>query len=70
MSAVDLTDAHEVLISEFETLEREFDQHRLAAGRTEKKLREEIRELRRQLASAIAEIEELQKILERAYIES
>lgn len=64
----DLIDAHEVLISEYEILEREFDQLRAAKLRTDERFRSEIRELRRQLRLAIEEVAELQNLLSRSWV--
>ena len=63
-----LTDAHEVLIGEYEELERAFDQFRASKTREAAKLRLENRELRRQLRLLMAEVAELQSLLERAWI--
>jgi hypothetical protein len=63
-----LTDAHEVLIGEYEALEREFDQFRSAKTREAARLRAELRDVRRELAVAVAEVIELQGLLEKAWI--
>jgi len=64
----ELIDTHEVLIGEYEALEREFDQLRLAKMREGARLRAENRELKRQLTLAIAEIDELQNLLSRSWV--
>jgi uncharacterized protein YlxW (UPF0749 family) len=63
-----LTDAHEVLIGEYEELEREFDKYRATRTREAAKLRAENRDLRHQLRLLIGEVAELQSLLERAWI--
>ena len=61
---VSLVDAHEILISEYELLER-----RLTSKTHEvKRLRGEVRELRAQLKQAIEEVDELQGILSKAWV--
>jgi len=64
----ELIDTHEVLIGEYEALEREFDQLRLAKMREGARLRAENRELKRQLTLAFAEIDELQNLLSRSWV--
>jgi hypothetical protein len=64
----ELIDTHEVLIGEYEALEREFDQLKLAKMREGARLRADNRELRRQLKIAVDEIEELQTLLARSYV--
>lgn len=66
----ELMEAHEILIGEYEMLEREFDQMRLAKGRECARLRKENRELARQLRIALVEIDELQSLLSRAYVKT
>jgi len=67
---IDLTDSHEVLISEYEMLEREFDQFRVAKERELKRLRDLVKELRGQLRSAVEEVHELQDLLSRSYLKA
>jgi hypothetical protein len=64
----DLTDAHELLIGEYELLERQFDQLRASKQRSDERLRNEIRELRRQLRIAVDEVSELQSLLAKAWV--
>jgi len=64
----ELIDTHEVLIGEYEALEREFDRLKLAKMREGARLRQENRELKRQLTIAIAEIDELQSLLSRSWV--
>jgi len=66
----ELIDTHEVLIGEYEALEREFDQLRAAKMREATRLREKNHELARQLRIALAEIDELQSLLARAYVKT
>jgi len=65
---IDLTDSHEVLIQEYEILEREFDQLRVAKARSEERLRKRVAELQQQLRQAVLEIDELQSLLGRAWV--
>ena len=67
---IDLTDSHEVLISEYEMLEREFDQYRVSKEREVTRLRTQVKELREHLRSAIEEVAELQTLLERSYLKA
>jgi hypothetical protein len=64
----DLTEAHELLIQEFEMLERDYDRLKLAKYRAEQRLKRDNFELRRQLRIAVEEIEELQSLLARSYV--
>jgi hypothetical protein len=64
----DLIDAHELLISEYEILEREFDQLRVAKERYIERQRKEIRELRQHLRLAMDEVTELQSLLGNAWV--
>jgi predicted RNase H-like nuclease (RuvC/YqgF family) len=64
----ELIDTHEVLIGEYEALEREYDQLKLAKMREGARLRNENRELRRQLKVAVEEIDELQSLLARSWV--
>jgi light-regulated signal transduction histidine kinase (bacteriophytochrome) len=66
----DLTDAHELLIAEHEILERDYERLKLAKARSEAKLKRDNFELRTQLRAALAEIEELQDLLERSYVKT
>lgn len=66
----DLTDAHELLIQEFEMLEHDYDRLKLAKLRGEEKARREIGELRQHLRNALAEIDELQSLLARSFVKA
>ena len=63
-------EAHEILIGEYEALEREFDQLRLSKMRESARLRKEMKELRQQLRLALMEVDELQTLLSRAYVKA
>lgn len=67
---IDLTDSHEVLISEYEILEREFDQLRAAKAREGERLRREIHELRSHLRRAMSENDELQALLAKCWVKA
>jgi len=64
----DLEEAHELLIEEHEMLERDYDRLKLAKYRSEKRLKRDNFEMRRQLRIALEEIEELQSLLARSYV--
>lgn len=66
--SIDLTDAHELLITELEILEREFDQLRASKRRLEERKNKEIRELRQHLRQAMEEVTELQNLLAHAWV--
>jgi hypothetical protein len=64
----ELEEAHELLIEEHEILERDYDRLKLAKYRSEQRLKRDNFEMRRQLRQALAEIEELQSLLTRAFV--
>lgn len=66
----DLTEAHELLIQEFEMLEHDYDRLKLSKMRGEQKARKEIGELRQHLFNALAEIDELQALLSRSFVKA
>jgi hypothetical protein len=61
-------ETHEILIGEYEALEREFDMLRVAKMRECARLRADNRELRKQLRLALEEVDELQTLLARSYV--
>jgi hypothetical protein len=63
-------EVHELLISEHEMLERDYDRLKLAKHRESRRLREEIRDMRLQLRLAVMEIEELQGLLAHAWVKT
>ena len=64
----ELEEAHELLIEEHEMLERDYDRLKLAKYRSEQRLKRDNFEMRRQLRQALAEIDELQSLLTRAFV--